>query len=366
MNAAIWEGRLARSTSSSPVLFYVEASMTDQTDQPTRRKDSALPPLIVMLGATAVGKTRLSLTLAERFGGEIVNADSRSFYCGMDIGTAKVAREDQARVTHHLIDFLAPNDSISLAVFQDLATDAIQDIRNRGNVPFLVGGTPQYINALVEGWQMPRVEPDPELRLRLEREAEQDGFETLLTRLRHVDPDSAARTGPNLRRIIRALEVFEKTGRPMSAQQSKGPRPYRALELELWRPREDLHARIDERVRQQIADGLIEEIRGLLDSGASAQSSAFSSIGYRQLMPYLQGEATLDEAMERIRVDTHRLVRHQQTWWRKNPNLMRIDMTAPDAEQLAAAAVAEHLISDTHRVGGILKEVLPPPRTCLS
>lgn len=354
MNAATLDGRLARSKSSSPISFYVDACMTDQTNYSSVQSENTLPSLIVILGATAVGKTRLSLALAERFGGEIVNADSRSFYRGMDIGTAKVSREDQARVPHHLIDFLDPNDNVSLAVFQDLASETIQDIDRRGKVPFLVGGTPQYINALVEGWKMPRVEPDPEFRLRLEREAEQDGLELLLTRLQEVDPDSAARTGRNLRRIIRALEVYEKTGRPMSEQQSKGPRPYRALELELWRTREDLHARIDDRVRQQIADGLFEEIRRLLDSGASAQSSAFSSIGYRQAMLHLQGEATLDEAIERIRVATHRLVRHQQTWWRKNPNLVRIDMTTPDAEAMAEIAVADHLDCDAPSVRGIL------------
>jgi tRNA dimethylallyltransferase len=272
----------------------------------------------------------------------------------MDIGTAKVSPEDRARVPHHLIDFLDLNDLVSLAVFQDAAMATIREIGRRGKLPFLVGGTPQYVNALVEGWQMPRVEPDPEFRLRLEREAERVGFEPLLAQLQEVDPESAARTGPNLRRIIRALEVFEKTGRPMSEQQSKGPRPYRALELELWRPREDLHARIDERVDQQITGGLFEEIRGLIASGASPENPAFSSIGYRQAMPYIRDEASLEEVTERIRFDTHRLVRHQETWWRKNPRLVRIDMTLPDAEDLAAGAVAQHIRHEAAPDRGIL------------
>jgi tRNA dimethylallyltransferase len=299
--------------------------------------------LIVIVGATAVGKTRLAIDLAERFDGEIVNADSRSFYRGMDIGTAKVSPQERALVPHHLIDFLDPDDNVSLALFQDLAMAKIGDIGERGKLPFLVGGTPQYVNALVEGWKMPRVEPDPEFRLRLEREAQRDGFEPLLARLQEVDPESAARSGPNVRRIIRALEVYEKTGRPMSEQQSKGPPPYRALELELWRPREELHARINERVERQIAEGLIEEIQSLLAAGASPESPAFSSIGYRQAMPYIRGEASLDETTERIRFDTHRLVRHQETWWRKNPRLVRIDMSSPDPESVAAQAVARHL-----------------------
>jgi tRNA dimethylallyltransferase len=328
--------------------------MPDQTDHSPSPRETTLPPLIVIVGATAVGKTRLSLALAERFNGEIVNADSRSFYRGMDIGTAKASRTDRARVPHHLIDFLDPNDSVSLAVFQDMAMSTIQDIGERGKLPFLVGGTPQYVNALVEGWKIPRVEPDPVFRLRLEREAEQDGFEPLLARLQQVDPESAARTGPNLRRIIRALEVFEKTGRPMSEQQSKGPRPFRALELELWRPREELHVRIDERVDQQIHGGLLDEIRGLIASGASPESAAFSSIGYRQAMPHVRGEVSLDEVTERIRFDTHRLVRHQETWWRKNPRLVRIDMTSPDAEALAAEAVAHHISNDAAPDRGIL------------
>jgi tRNA dimethylallyltransferase len=328
--------------------------MTDQTDHSPGPRDFTLPPLIVIVGATAVGKTRLSIALAERFNGEIVNADSRSFYRGMDIGTAKASPLDLARVPHHLIDFLEPDDSVSLAVFQDLAMATIREIGERGMLPFLVGGTPQYVNALVEGWKMPRVEPDPEFRRRLEREAEQDGFEPLLTRLHRVDPESAARTGPNLRRIIRALEVFEKTGRPMSEQQSKGPRSYRALELELWRPREELHARIDERVDQQIEEGLLDEIRGLVASGASPESPAFSSIGYRQAMPHVRGEASLDDVTERIRFDTHRLVRHQETWWRKNPRLVRIDMTSPNAETQAAEAVEHHISNEGALAGGIL------------
>lgn len=324
--------------------FYVYVLMSDQMTRqnkgtPTRRK----PPLIVIVGPTAVGKTGLSIELAERFNGEIVNADSRSFYRGMDIGTAKVSTGEQNRVPHHLIDILDPNDGISLAVFQDLANQAIQDISARGNVPLLVGGTPQYVNAVVEGWQIPRVEPDPEIRTRLQREAGENGFQGLLERLRSVDPESVERTGPNLRRIIRALEVYEKTGRPMSEQQSKGPPPYRALELELWLPRDVLYRRIDDRVDAQIQNGLFTEIRSLLKCGASPESSAFSSIGYRQAMPFIRGDSTEHEVVERIKFDSHNLVRQQETWWRKNVRLVRIDMTHPEATQIAIRKVEVHL-----------------------
>ncbi|HEV2072418.1 MAG TPA: tRNA (adenosine(37)-N6)-dimethylallyltransferase MiaA [Thermomicrobiales bacterium] len=326
-----------------PVPFYVHASMTDQRDLHPDRAESGKPPLIVIVGPTAVGKTRLSLMLAEQFNGEIVNADSRSFYRGMDIGTAKVSLEERERVPHHLIDILDPNDSVSLALFQDMAYASVRDITVRGKTSFLVGGTPQYVNAVVEGWNIPRVEPDSDFRLLLEREAAEHGFENLLERLRVVDPESAIRTGSNVRRIIRALEVYEKTGRPMSEQQSKGPAPFRALELGLWRPREDLHRRIDERVHSQIAEGLFDEIRSLLSQGVSPESAAFTSIGYRQGMPYIRGEATADEVAERIRLDTRRLVRHQETWWRKNPRLLRIDLTQPDETTRVQRAVAVHL-----------------------
>ena len=325
------------------VPFYVDAHMPDQIVDTRATPETNLPPLITIVGATAVGKTRLSLDLAAKFNGEIVNADSRSFYRGMDIGTAKASPEERNRLPHHLIDFLNPNDNVSLAMFQDLANAAIADIHERGRLPFLVGGTPQYVNAVVEGWKMPRVEPDPDFRLHLQREAETDGFAPLLERLRQVDPESAERAGPNVRRIIRALEVYEKTGRPMSEQQSKGPAPYRALQLELWRPREDLHRRIDARVDEQLSTGLIAEIRSLLEHGAHPDSPAFSSIGYRQAMPYIRGEATLEDIVERIRFDTHRLVRHQQTWWRKNPHLIRIDMTTPDAKEQAVRAISTHI-----------------------
>jgi tRNA dimethylallyltransferase len=300
-------------------------------------------PLIVLVGPTAVGKTALSLALARHFDGEIVNADSRAFYRGMDIGTAKATVADRASVPHHLIDILDPADDVSLATFQDLASAAIQDITVRGKVPFLVGGTPQYVNALVEGWHIPRVAPDPELRQQLERLVETHGVEHLVERLAAVDPPSASRIGPNVRRLVRALEVYEKSGRPISEQQGKGPAPFDALELELWLPREVLYPRIDARVDRQIAAGLVDEVRGLLDAGVPAEAPALSSIGYRQVLPYLRGEASIADVTDRVKHDTHRLVRHQQTWWRKNPRLHRLDMRSPDVEAAATGEIARHL-----------------------
>jgi tRNA dimethylallyltransferase len=299
-------------------------------DLPVHNSHTPLSKIVAVVGPTAVGKTVLAIDIAETFGGEIVNVDSRLFYRGMDIGTAKPDASQLARIPHHLVDFLNPNDPVSLATVQDLAFAAIDDILSRGALPLLVGGTPQYVNAIVENWRIPRVEPNPELRTRLEHE-EQSQPGVLLARLREVDPEGAERHAGNTRRIIRALEVYEATGQPITALQGKDHPRYDALELELWRPREELHARIDARAVAQIEAGLIDEVRALLDGGADPTAGSFSSIGYRQVLPYIRGEATRDEVIERIQIDCHRLVRHQDTWWRKNPRLVRIDLTRSDA-----------------------------------
>jgi tRNA dimethylallyltransferase len=297
---------------------------------------------VVLIGATATGKSALAIALGDIFQIEIVNADSRNFYRGMDIGTAKPDPGELARVPHHLVDILDPDEPMSLARFQQLAMVAIAGIHERGWLPLLVGGTPQYVNAVVEGWTIPQVAPNPVLRQELEREAEVAGVAALLERLRTVDPAAAAKTGPNLRRIIRALEVFDATGIPISRLQARREVPFDPLEIELWLPRDLLYARIDRRVDDQIAAGLVDEVRELLAAGYGPELPAFSSIGYRQLVPAIAGNGDLDAAIERIKLDTHRLVRHQQTWARKNPRLVRIDMRDPDALEQAIALIENH------------------------
>lgn len=318
----------------------------DRTDyQTTPGGGAPKPPLVVVTGPTAVGKTAASIALAQRLNGEVVNADSRYFYRHMDIGTAKPNLSERQSVPHHLIDILDPHESMSLARYQDLAYAVIPDIHGRGRLPLLVGGTPQYINAVVEGWQIPRVEPDPALRHRLERDAAVHGVAALTERLRAVDPIAAARIGPNPRRIIRALEVYEATGKPISAQQGKGPAPYAAREYWLSLPRERLYAAIDARVDDQIARGLIAEVRHLVqDLGVPPDAPAMSSLGYRQALPAVQGTASLASVTERIKFETHRYVRHQETWLRKNPRLIRIDASAPGwLDRLAAEIAREQL-----------------------
>jgi tRNA dimethylallyltransferase len=299
--------------------------------------------VVVVAGPTAVGKTALSIDLAKRFGGEVINADSRYLYQGFDIGVDKPTRAERQGIPHHLIDVLPPTGDMSLARYQDLANNSIREVADRGQLPILTGGTPLYINAVIEGWQIPRVPPDPAFRARSEAEAVRDGGVSLIQRLREVDPASADRCGSNIRRVIRALEVYEATGVPMSAQEGKGPRPYSTLELGLFRPRDQLRQIIDERVLKQMERGLIQEVESLLALGVPADAPAMSSIGYRQLLPFLDGRITLDDAIERIRFDTHRYVRHQETWLRKNPRLHRVDVLVSGWEEQVAVKVATFL-----------------------
>src|SRR5215212_7463465 len=311
--------------------------------QLTAQRQEPLPRIVVVAGPTAVGKTALGIELAAEFNGEVVNADSRYFYRGFDIGVAKPDLGERRQVPHHLIDILPPDGEMSLARYQDRALDATEEVLGRNKLPILVGGTPLYVNAVVEGWRMARVPPNATLRAALEAEALANGIEALAKRLRAVDPAAAGRCGRNLRRVIRALEVFEATGIPMSAQEGKGPPPFDALEIGLTMPRDLLYRTVDDRVRDQIERGLVAEVRALLASGVPESAAAMSSLGYRQLLPYLRGESSLDQAIEQIRLDTHRYVRHQETWLRRNARLIWFDVTALDWMAAAKTRVRSFL-----------------------
>lgn len=275
--------------------------------------------LIVILGPTAVGKTEISLELATRFGGEIVSADSRLFYRGMDIGTAKPSRDELMRVPHHLIDVADLDEVWSLAKFQRAAYAAIEAIHQRGRLPFLVGGTGQYVRAVIEGWEVPEVKPDLQLRDALQSWGEQVGAEGLHERLRMIDPQAAARMDPsNMRRSVRALEVIYHTGRRFSEQQRKSGAPYRTLLIGLTRPRPELYARIDARVEKMVEDGLVEEVRGLLAMGYREDLSPLSAIGYREVIAHLRGEITMEEGMQSIKRATRQYVRRQANWFKSD------------------------------------------------
>ncbi len=275
-------------------------------------------PVIVLLGPTGVGKTPLAVELALALEGEIVSADSRQVYRGMDIGTAKPTPAQRAAVPHHLLDVVAPDEPFTLADFCDRATAALQDIARRGRLPFLVGGTGQYLAAMLEGWKVPRVPPQPEIRARLQREAEAQGVAALYRRLQEVDPESAARILPgNLRRIIRALEVYEVTGVPFSRQRGREPPPFRYCVLGLTMERPALYARVDRRAEEMVRQGLVEEVRRLLARGYHWDLPAMSGLGYIQFRPFIEGRCSLEEALERLKRDTHAFIRHQYTWFRR-------------------------------------------------
>jgi tRNA dimethylallyltransferase len=274
-------------------------------------------PLVVIVGPTAVGKTALALHLAEELGAEIVSADSRLFYRGMDLGTAKPTPEERARVPHHLIDLAAPDETVGLAEFHEQATAAIADIHARGKLPLLVGGTGQYVRAVVEGWRVPRVPPDTDLRAELEAQAEREGAGSLHTRLVQLDPTAADKIDPrNVRRVIRALEVCLVTGKPISAQQGRTPPPYHILQIGLTMEREALYARADERIEAMMAAGLEEEVRRLVEAGYGWELPAMSGLGYVQFRPYFEGEATLEDVVIEIKRATRRFIRHQYNWFR--------------------------------------------------
>ncbi len=276
-----------------------------------------LPPLIAIVGPTAVGKTRLAVRLGEGLGAEIISADSRQIYRGLDIGTAKASAEERRRVPHHLIDVVDPDDKFTLALYQEMAYAAIDDVHARGLVPLLVGGTGLYVQAVIEGWGIPHVEPNEGLRAELYRQAEEQGMEALHARLQKVDPVAAKRIDiRNVRRVVRALEVYLETGTPISELQCKKPPLYRILQMGLTMEREELYRRIDRRVDRMIEAGLVEEVRGLVARGYDYDLPAMSGLGYRQIGRYLRGEVGLEEAVRLIKHDTRRFVRQQYNWFR--------------------------------------------------
>ncbi len=275
--------------------------------------------LVAIVGATGTGKSAVAMQLAERLGGEIVNADSRQVYRGMDIGTAKPTVEERKRVRHHLFDVAGPEDGYNLALYQQQAKSALNDIWERNAFAWLVGGTGQYVWGLLEAWQVPDVEPDNDLRATLAAFAESNGHEALHARLAAVDPDTAAKIDArNVRRVIRAIEVFEKSGRTMSDWQARQSPDFEFLLFGIDVPRKVLYPRVDSRVETMFENGLIEEVTALLDAGVPPEAPAMSSIGYGETVRYLRGEATLEEAKERTKIATHRLIRAQDQWFRRD------------------------------------------------
>ncbi len=294
--------------------------------------------LTFILGCTGCGKASLGRELGTRTGGEIVSIDSMKVYRRMDIGTAKPSPETRARLPHHLIDVAEPSEEFSVARYVELADAAIADIQNRARPVFVVGGTPMYVKALLEGlFEGPGA--DEALRDRLRAEAAKWGGEALHARLREVDPVAADRIHPNdLRRIVRALEVFELTGTPISSLQEQWDRQrrYECLIIGLRRDREDQSHRTNERVRRMIDAGLVEEVAALLAEPEPLSTTARQAVGYAEIIEHLQGGSSLADAVEMIKINTRQLAKSQRTWFKRFQGVSWVDLEPTDtAEDLA-------------------------------
>ena len=291
-------------------------------------------PLLVIVGPTAVGKTALSLSLAQAFRGEIVSGDSMQVYRYMDIGTAKATEEERKRVPHHLIDIVDPDYPFSVEEYQRLARRAIEDIHRRDRLPMLVGGTGLYIQAVTHEYILPGVEGNPALREALHRFADEEGNERLWEKLKAVDPDTAARLHPNdRRRIIRALEVYEGTGIPFSKLQRKASPRYDTLWIGLTMPREQLYDRINRRVDQMLEEGLVEEVKALRDRGYHRDLTSMQALGYKEILMYLDGEMRWDEAVEAIKRGTRKYAKRQLSWFRRLSEIHWFDVNKPESAE---------------------------------
>ncbi len=286
------------------------------------------PPVWAVVGATASGKTALGIALAQRYGGEVVSADSMQIYKGLDIATAKPTVEEMCGIPHHLISVLPPDQPCSVASYVEMARAVIEDIHSRGKLPIVVGGTGLYVDSLLEHIQFPDIPSTPDVRERLQAEAIQLGNATLLERLRTVDSETAARLHENnLRRIIRALEVYEATGIPLSEHDRRSrmqPAPWDVIRIGIgFRERERQRERIRLRVEQMVAMGLLDEVRAEYASGMR-RATAASAIGYKELIPWLEHELPLNVCLETVVRETCRYAKRQGTWFRRNAGIQWI------------------------------------------
>jgi len=292
----------------------------------------------VLAGPTASGKTALSLRLARAHGCEIICMDSMQLYRGMDIGTAKPTPEEQQAVPHHMLDVAQPTEAFSVAQYQEMAEACVRDIQARGRRALFVGGTGFYLRALRHPMAMGQVAGDAAIRQELEAmAAEEGGKERLHAQLMQVDAPTAQRLHPNdIRRVVRALEVYRLTGKPFSQQPAMEQKPsfsYRVAALHM--DREILYRRIEQRVDEMLSQGLVEEVRTLLSYGVPAEAQAMKGLGYKELVPYLRGECTLEEAVYEMKKGTRHYAKRQLTWMRREEAVQWVDSLAPDAyEQL--------------------------------
>jgi tRNA dimethylallyltransferase len=300
---------------------------------------------MAIVGPTSVGKTRLAIALTQRLDGEVINADSRQVYRHMDIGTAKPTQQERQQTAHHLLDIRDPNESFSLGSFLSLSREAINDIQRRGRTPMVVGGTGQYIWALMEGWDVPHVLPNEEFRRTKEQEAQEKGVDFLHQQLQQIDPQRAAELDPhNVRRVIRALEIYRATQCKPSDYRKRMPQIIDPLVIGLTLPREELYQRIDQRVDRMMEIGLLDEVRNLVEMGYQEGQGPMDSPGYRELGQHLAGEISLKEAVQRTKFQTHRLARRQYAWFKlNNSRICWLDASDPQLDAKAARLTMDFL-----------------------
>lgn len=292
-------------------------------------------PLLIVAGPTATGKTKIAIELALRLGAEIISADSMQIYKYMDIGTAKPSPEERERVPHHLIDVISPAEPFTVADYQWLFQTTYNGLKQKGVLPLLTGGTGLYIRAVTRGYDFPGPPVNQELRASLRQEAEEKGKEEMHRRLAAVDPESAGRIHPNdLKRVLRALEVYQTTGVPISTwQKRKGKAlPGDVIYIGLTRDREELYKRIELRVDLMIAQGLLEEVKSLLEKGFGPELQSMQGLGYKELVPVVKGQTTLEEAVKLLKKRTRNYAKRQMTWFRKEPVEKWFLLSGPEEE----------------------------------
>ena len=308
-----------------------------------------MKPMVVLTGPTAVGKTELSIQLAQKLDGEIISADSMQIYQKMDIGTAKIRKEEMDGIPHHLIDVLDPSEEFNVARFQEMAKDALAGIYRRGRIPLIVGGTGFYIQGLLYDIDFTKEEQDFRYRENLQKKAKEEGAQAIHKMLQAVDPASAQKIHPNnIKRVIRALEFYHLNGRKISEhneQESRKESPYRFAYFVLNQNRTTLYERINHRVDLMLEAGLVEEVRRLKEAGYGKNLVSMQGIGYKEVLDYLDGKMTLEETADQIKKDTRHFAKRQLTWFGREKEVIMIDKDKYETEE----CILEHML-------GILKE----------
>lgn len=310
-----------------------------------RAREQRKPPLVAIVGPTATGKSEIAIDLAEEFNGEIVSADSRQVYRGMDIGTGKVLTEQQGRIPHYLLDVADPTDTYTVAQYQVAAIEQITDIQERGRLPFLVGGTGLYVQAVVDNLKIPAVPPQPKLRAELQKLS----HDKLVDRLKAVEPvDYATIDIKNRRRIERAIEISEAGGIPVREMRKRGPILFDVLKIGVVRPGGQLEERIDRRLKERVKRGMVEEVKRLHEQGVTWEKLESFGLEYRRIAEYLQGKLTYEEAMDQLRQDIIKFSKRQMTWFKRDKGIHWV-VDDDEAQQLVSEWLVTRAETDVGR-----------------